>query len=367
MGIQLMAHSIAVIPGDCVGPEVIREGVNVLRKLGELGLGDFEFTEFPWGAGHFLKTGAAMPPDGLEILKGFEAIYFGAHGDPARVPNWVGAKQLLQPIRRGFEEYANVRPGRLLPGVVSPIRDKSNIDMVVVRENSEGEYAGMGGRLHIGTPDEMAVQTTVITRRGADRVIRFAFELARMRNGKKRVSTGTKPGALVYSMTLWDEVFDEVSLAYPDVDARKHNHDALCMEMIAHPDWFDVIVATSMVGDILSDEAAVITGGVSLAPGANLNPERKYPSLFEPIHGSAPDIAGKGIANPIATIMAGKMLAEWVGEAAGADLILKAVEQVVAEGKVRTGDLGGRSSTSEVGDAIRARMETLAARGGGSK
>ncbi len=354
-----MAHRIALIPGDKIGPEVIREGVKVLRKLEELGLGGFEFTEFPWGAEHYLQTGAPMPPDGIEQLKQFDAIYFGAHGDP-RVPNWVGTSRLLVPMRQGLSQYANVRPCRLLRGIVSPLRDKSEIDLVVIRENSEGEYAGMGGKLNEGTPDEIATQTSVITRKGAERVIRFAFELARRRNGKKRVALATKPGALIYTMTLWDRVFDEVSRAYPDVKASKHNHDAVCMELITKPESFDVIVASNMVGDMLSDEAAVIAGGVGLAPGANLNPDRTFPSMFEPIHGSAPDIAGKGIANPIATILAGQMMVDWLGEETGASLILQAVEQIVAEGQIRTPDLGGRSTTIEVGDAIRDRIESLA-------
>ncbi len=355
-----MAHRIAVIPADQVGPEVIREGLKALRKLEELRLCSFQFTEFPWGADHYLNTGAAMPSDGLETLMRYEAIYFGAHGDPARVPNSIGAMGLLQPIRRGFEQYANVRPSRLLPGVVSPIRDKPDIDLVIIRENSEGEYAGIGGRLHVGTPDEVALQTTVVTRRGAERVIRFAFELARKRNGKKRVATATKPGALIHSMTLWDEVFDEVASAYPEVHSARLNQDALSAQLIERPELFDVIVATNMVGDILSDQAAVIAGGIGLAPGANLNPERKYPSLFEPIHGSAPDIAGKGIANPVATILAGQMMVDWLGEAAAADLMKRAVERVLGDGRVRTRDLGGHSSTSEMGDAICAKMEELA-------
>ena len=357
-----MTHRIAVIPGDGIGPEVMREGLRVLRKLEELGTSKFEFTEFPWGADHFLRTGSAMPPDGIEVLKSFDAIYFGAHGDP-RVPNWVGTRGLLVPMRQGLGQYANVRPSKLFRGVVSPLRDKDEIDLVVVRENSEGEYAGMGGKLNEGTPDEMATQTSVVTRKGSARVIRFAFELARKRNARKGVALGTKPGALVHTMTLWDKVFDEISHAYPDVKASKHNHDALCMELITRPETFDVIVATNMVGDMLSDEAAVIAGGVGLAPGANLNPEREYPSMFEPIHGSAPDIAGKGIANPIATILAGQMMVDWLGDAAGAALILGAVERVVADGQVRTPDLRGGSTTIEVGEAICERMEALARKG----
>lgn len=355
-----MNHRIAVIPGDKIGPEVVREGLKVLRKLEELDLGSFQFTEFPWGADHYLKTGAPIPPDGIDILGSFDAIYFGAHGDPARVPNWVGTRGMLMPIRRGFAQYANVRPARLLKGVESPVRGRSEIDMVVIRENAEGEYAGMGGRLYEGTPDEMATQTSVVTRKGTLRVMKFAFELARRRNGKRRVSIATKPGALVHTMTLWDEVFEEVSHDYPDIAASKHNHDALCVELILHPERYDVVVATNLVGDILSEVAAAIAGGVGLAPGANLNPERRHPSLFEPIHGSAPDIAGKGIANPIAAILAGQMMVEWLGDATGAALILEAVERVVAEGSVRTPDMGGSSTTTEVGDAVRDMMETIA-------
>lgn len=353
-------HRIAVIPGDNVGPEVVREGLKVLRKLEDLGYGPFQFAEFPWGAGYYLKTGVAMPEDGIETLKGFDAIFFGAHGDPARVPEAVSSQGLMHKIRKAFDLYANVRPLRLLPGVESPIRGKTDIDLVIVRENTEGEYSGVGGRLHVGTPEEVALQVSVVTRKGAERVMRFAFELARRRDGKKRVTAATKSNALSHSMPLWDEVFARVARDYPEVEATKFHVDALSMHLISRPEWFDVIVATSMFGDILSDEGAMIVGGVGLAPGANVDPERRNPSLFEPIHGSAPDIAGKGIANPVATIGAAQMMLEWLGEAEAADLVGRAVEEVLAEGRTRTRDLGGQSTTLEMGDAICASLEKLA-------
>ncbi len=355
-----MAHHIAVIPGDNVGPEVMKEGLKVLRKLESLGYGSFQFTQFPWGANHYLETGSVMPEEGTDVLKAFDAIYFGAHGDPARVPERVTGQGLVHRIRKAFDQYVNLRPLRLLPGVVSPIRGKDQIGFVVVRENSEGEYSDLGGRLHAGTPDELAVQTTVITRRGAERVMRFAFELARKRNGKKRVTCATKSSALPHSMALWDQIFSEVSREYPDVESGKLHIDAFTMHLIGRPEWFDVIVATNMYGDILSDEGAMITGGVGLAAGGNLDPERRYPSFFEPIHGSAPDIAGKGIANPIATILAGQMMLDWLEESEAARLVAQAVESVLADAEVRTPDLGGKASTSEMGDAICRRIEKLA-------
>lgn len=357
-----MSHRIAVIPGDNIGPEVVREGLKVLRKLEGLGFGPFQFVEFPWGAGYYLETGLAMPEDGIETLRGFDAILFGAHGDPARVPESVSSQGLMHRIRKSFDLYVNLRPIRLLPGVLSPLRDKKEIDLVVVRENSEGEYSGIGGRLHVGTPEELAVQATVITRKGAERVMRFAFELARKRDGKKRVTAATKSNALSHSLPLWDEVFAEVARDYPDVEANKFHVDAFSMHLIGRPEWFDVIVATNMFGDILSDEGAMIAGGVGLAPGANLDPTRRHPSLFEPIHGSAPDIAGKGIADPIATILAAQLMLDWLGEEDAAGLVKRAVEQVLAEGRVRTPDLGGTSTTSQVGDAICDRIEKLAKR-----
>ncbi len=358
----MMPHRIAVIPGDNVGPEVVREALKVLATIQDLGYGPFEFTEFPWGAGYYLKTGAPMPADAIETLRPFDAILFGSHGDPARVPDAVCSQGMLHPIRKSFDQYVNMRPVRLLPGVVSPVRDKTEIDFVVVRENSEGEYSAMGGRLHAGTPLEMATQITVITRAGAERVMRFAFELARKRNGKKRVTAATKSNALTLSLSLWDEVFAEVASQYPDVQVNKFHVDAFSMALIKQPEWFDVIVATNMFGDILSDEGATIAGGVGMAPGANLNPERTFPSMFEPIHGSAPDIAGKGIANPVATILAAGLMLDWLGETKAASLVKRAVDGTLAEGRVRTRDIGGTSTTSEMGDAVCGKIKTLASR-----
>ncbi len=356
-----MTYNIAVVSGDNIGPEVMREGLKLLRTLEQLGHGSYQFTEFPWGAGYYLQTGAPMPEDGTEILRGFDAIYFGAHGLPGKVHDSVASQGLLHVIRKSFGQYVNLRPLRLWPGVESPIKGKSEIDFVIVRENSEGEYSGAGGRLHAGTPEELAVMTTVITRTGSERVMRFAFELARSRGGKKRVTAATKSNALAQSLSLWDEVFEQVSRDYPDVEIGKINIDAFTIHLITRPEWFDVIVATNMFGDILSDEGAAVAGGIGLAPGANLDPTRRHPSLFEPIHGSAPDIAGKGIANPIATVLAGQMMLDWLGEKEGASLIGRAVESLLAEGRVRTPDLGGNASTSEVGDALCEQIRKLAA------
>jgi tartrate dehydrogenase/decarboxylase/D-malate dehydrogenase len=355
-----MAYRIAVIPGDNVGPEVMKEGVKVLKKAEELGFGSYELTHFPWGAKYYLQTGEVMPKDGLETLKQFDAIYFGSHGDPGRVPEHITGEGLLVNMRKAFDLGVNLRPSRLLRGLTSPLRDKQEIDLVVVRENTEGEYSDIGGRVHVGTLDEVAIQVTVLTRKGSERVMRFAFELARRRNGKKKVSCCSKSSALGHTMAFWDKLFIDVAKDYPDVQTEKIHIDAFTMHLIARPESFDVIVGTNMHGDILSDEGAMITGGIGIAPSANINPEGSRPALFEPIHGSAPDIAGKGIANPIATILAGQMMMDWLGEVEGARLVMRAVEDVVAEGKVRTFDLGGKSSTTELTDAICARMEVLA-------
>jgi tartrate dehydrogenase/decarboxylase / D-malate dehydrogenase len=354
-----MAHRIAVIPGDKCGPEIVREGMKVLRQAQALGCGAYDCTEFPWGADYHLQHGAPMPEDGVETLKGFDAVYFGAHGDP-RLPERITSQGLMHRMRRGLRLTVNTRPITLWPGVTSPIRDKTEMDFVVVRENSEGEYSNIGGRLHAGTPEELTIQVSFITRRGAERVMRFAFDLARKRNGKKRVTAATKSNALNHSMPLWDEVFEEVAKAYPDVENEKLHIDNFSMQLIKRPESFDVIVATNQMGDILSDEAAYIAGGVGLAPGANLDPGRKSPSLFEPIHGSAPRHAGKNTINPVATILAGALMLEWLGEAKGAELIRSAVGRVLAEGTVRTRDLGGNAGTSDMGDAVCAAMAFVA-------
>lgn len=356
------SYRIALIPGDNIGPEVIAQGRRVLERLEELGYCRFEFETFPWGAGHFLRTGRAAPEDIVEILRGFDAIYLGAHGDPARVPDHIGSQQLMHPIRKGLQLFANIRPARWFAGTETPLKSIEPIDLVMVRENTEGEYSGTGGRIHEGTPDEVAFMATVITRRGAERIMRYAFDLARKRNGKKYVHCVTKSNALRFTMMLWDEIFNEVAAGYPDIRTTKAHVDATSMYLISRPHTFDVLVATNLMGDILSDEAACVSGSIGLAASANLNPSREVPGMFEPIHGSAPDIAGKGIANPIAAVLAGAMMLDWLGEDVAAAQVNRAVEAVLAARQVRTPDLGGQAGTAEVADAIVAQLQLLALR-----
>lgn len=349
---MVKTHRIAVIPGDNIGPEVVAAGLEVLRHLQERGLWRFEAETFPWGAGYYLKTGKAMPDDGIATLRQFDAIYLGAHGDPARVPDRVSSQGLMHPIRKNLQLYVNLRPVRRYPGVPSPLASPGEIDFVVVRENTEGEYSAIGGRLHAGTPQELAIQATVLTRHGCERIIRFAFDLARRRAGKRYVHLVTKSNALFHVMTLWDEVFEEVAREYPDIRIGKSHVDAMSMYVISRPSSFDVIVATNLFGDIISDEAAQVTGSIGLAASANLDPTRRHPSMFEPIHGSAPDIAGQGIANPLAAINAAALMLDWLGEAEAAGRVTAAVERVLAEGKVRTRDLGGTATTAEMTAAV---------------
>jgi len=352
-----MNHSrIAVIPGDNIGPEVVAEGMRVLGHLQRLGYGHFSFEIFPWGARHFLETGRAAPENICEILKGFDAIYMGAHGDPERVPDRVGSQQLMHPIRKGFDLYANVRPVKWYKGTESPLKQTDPIDFVVVRENTEGEYAATGGRVHQGTPDEVAIQASVASRRGTERIMRYAFELARLRDGKKYVHCVTKSNALAYTMALWDEVFAQVAAEYPDIRTAKSHVDAMSMYVITRPASFDVVVATNLMGDIISDEAACVTGSIGLAASANIGPSRSVPSMFEPIHGSAPDIAGRGIANPIAAILAAALMLDWLGEVEMARKLDDAVQKVLAVGLVRTPDLHGRATTTAMTDAIIAEL-----------
>ncbi len=350
-------YSIAVVPGDNIGPEVIAAGCRVLERLQDLGLCRFAFEHFPWGAGHYLRTGRAAPEDLVARLRPFDAIYFGAHGDPARVPDRVGSRELMHPLRQGLDLYVNLRPARLLPGVPSPLRDPGDIDFVVVRENTEGEYAGAGGRVHRGGPDEIAVQTTVVTRRGAERAMRFAFELARRRGGKRHVHCVTKSNALAHVMELWDETFALVAADYPDIRTGKSHVDAMSMYLIERPAAFDVIVASNLMGDILSDEAAAITGSVGLAGSANLNPARSGPSMFEPIHGSAPDIAGRGLANPLGAIRAAALMLDWLGERGAARLVDGAIDATLAAGHPRTRDLGGDAGTGAMTAAVLDRLD----------
>ena len=354
-------YRIALIAGDHIGPEVVAEGRRVLVALEGQGVCGFDCVELAGGGGHYLRTGAAMDPDGIARLKDCDAVYFGAHGDPARVPEHVTGQGMLHRIRKELELYVNLRPAVLLPGVRSPLRAPGEVDLVIVRENTEGEYSGIGGRLHVGTPLELGMQAIVVTRAGAERTIRFAFELARER--RRQLACVTKGSALGPVMGVWADVFDVVAADYPDVLAERVNVDAISMYLLARPASFDVIVATNLMGDILSDLSAQIVGGIGLAASANLDPTRRNPSLFEPIHGSAPDLAGRGVANPLGAIRAAALMLDWLGERVVARRIEEAVGGVLAEGVVRTRDLGGTASTTEMTDAV---LDQLGAPTGGA-
>lgn len=347
-------YRIACIPGDGVGPEVIAEGLKVLKAAQALcGSFSLHFQEFPWGTDHYLKAGCMMPPEGLSILASFDAIYLGAVGDP-RVPDAVTLHGLLLPIRRGFDQYACVRPLYLYPGVSSPLAHKEpgSIDLVVVRENTEGEYADVGGRIYPGTAAEVAFQAGVFTRRGTERVIRYAFELARSAGRRRKVTSITKSNAQRYGMVFWDEVFYEVARDYPEVQVESQLVDAACMNFVRKPETFDVVVASNLFGDILTDLGAIVVGGLGLAASANLDPTRNHPSMFEPTHGSAPDIAGKGWANPLGSILAAAMMLDFLGEEGASSRIRQAVAEALRRGRVLTRDLGGSASTSQMGDEV---------------
>jgi tartrate dehydrogenase/decarboxylase / D-malate dehydrogenase len=349
-------HRIAVIAGDGIGKEVIPAGVEILKRAADQAGFACEFVDFPWGCEFYLRTKRMMDADGLDQLKEFDAIYLGAIGAPT-VPDHISVWELILPIRQRFQQYVNLRPMRLLPGIASPLasRGPADIDMICVRENSEGEYTGFGGRLHVGTPDEVAEQTGVFTRRGIERIVRYAFDIARTRP-RKLVASATKSNALQHSMVLWDEVVESIAPQYPDVIVRKYHVDALAARMITHPQTLDVIVASNLFGDILTDLGAAISGSLGVAPGANINPTRTFPSMFEPIHGSAPDIAGKGIANPVGAIWAGAMMLEHLGEREAAAHVVRAIERVLADGRVKTPDLGGSARTSDVTKAVAAAL-----------
>ena len=343
---------IAVIAGDGIGPEVIAEGKRVLQEIAAMD-GSFavEFTDFPWGCEYYLKTGRMMDEDGLEKLKSFDAIYLGAVGYPG-VPDNVSLGDLLLKIRRGFDEYINLRPVKLLAGAPCPLKDvnREDIDMMVVRENSEGEYANVGARLYPGTPQEVALQTGVFSRKGCERVIRYAYELAR-KEGKTLTSI-SKGNALGFSMVFWDEIFAEVGQEYPDVKTQKFLVDAASMFFVKDPKRFQVVVTSNLFGDILTDLGAAIAGGMGLAAGANLNPEKKFPSMFEPIHGSAPDIAGQGLANPLASIWSVSQMLDFFGQPEWGARVIAAIETLLVEKKTLTPDLGGHAKTKEIAPAI---------------
>ncbi len=349
-------HQLAVIPGDGVGPEVIAEGRKVLDALAA-GTPDlsFRFSEYPWGSEYYRETGSLMPEDGLDQLRGCDAILFGAVGDP-QIPDHVTLHGLLLPMRRSFDQGVCVRPSYLYPGVASPLSGKSagQIDLVIFRENTEGEYAPVGGRLYPGTPHETVMQTNVFTRRGTERIIRAAFEYCAGRDNMRKVTSVTKSNAQSFGMVFWDEVFREVAADFPEVETESLLVDRACMDLVRWPESFDVMVASNLFADILSDVAAVVTGSMGLAPSANINPERDHPSMFEPVHGAAFDIAGKGIANPLATISAVAMMLDHLGEKAASRRVDAAVARCLQERLVLTPDLGGSASTAEVGDRVEA-------------
>ena len=343
---------IAVIAGDGIGPEVITEGKKVFSGIAQMdGTFSVTFEDFPWGCEYYLKSGEMMPENGLDLLRGYDAIYLGAVGYPG-VPDHVSLGDLLLRIRRGFDEYINLRPVRLLHGAPCPLADISprDIDMIVVRENSEGEYANVGARLYPGTPRETALQTGVFSRYGCERVIRYAYELARRE--KRTLTSISKGNALRYSMVFWDEIFVEIGKEYPDVETHSLLVDAASMFFVKDPKRFGVVVTSNLFGDILTDLGAAIAGGMGLAAGANLNPERRYPSMFEPIHGSAPDIAGQGIANPLASIWSVAQMLDFLGETEWSERVLRAIETLLVEKKTLTPDLGGTAHTTDIGHAV---------------
>jgi tartrate dehydrogenase/decarboxylase/D-malate dehydrogenase len=346
-----MAYKIALIPGDGIGKEVVPEGVRVLESLSSRFHFELEYEEFPYSCAYYLEHGVMMPPDGLERLKAFDTILLGAVGDPA-VPDHVSLWGLLMPIRRGFDQYVNMRPVRLLKGVASPLagRKPADIDYVVIRENTEGEYSDIGGRLFHGSEREVVVQESIFSRKGVDRIQRFAFELAASRPAK-HLTAATKSNGIKYTMPFWDERFEALGGEYPHVRRDKYHIDILTAHFVLHPHWFDVVVATNLFGDILSDLGPSTAGGMGIAPSANLNPEKQFPSMFEPVHGSAPDIAGKGIANPIATLWSVQMMLDFLGLPHAAKALMAAIEAATAEGTV-TPDLGGKADTGQVTDRI---------------
>ena len=351
-------YKIAAIPGDGIGAEVVAAGLEVLAAL-EARAPNLKFTieSFPWGSDYYRAHGRMMAEDGIARLAEFDAIYFGAVGDP-EVPDHVTLWGLRLAICQGFDQYANVRPARILPGVESPLAGvgEGDLDWIIVRENSEGEYAGAGGRAHTGLPEEVAVETAIFTRSGVARIMRFAFDLARTRPAK-HLTCVTKSNAQRHGMVLWDEIFAEIARDYPDVATDKMLVDAMTTRMVREPSSLDVVVATNLHADILSDLAAALSGSLGIAPTANLNPERRYPSMFEPIHGSGFDITGKGIANPVASFWSAAMMLEHLGEADAGAALLQAVERALASGQASTPDLGGTATTAQVTQAVCAALE----------
>ena len=348
----MKTYRIAVIPGDGIGKEVVPEGIRVLDAVGpKFGI-EFAWDDFDWSCETYLATGRMMPEDGIAQIAGHDAIYLGAVGFPG-VADHESLWGLLIPIRRQFDQYINLRPVRLFEGVPCPLagRAAGDIDFWIVRENIEGEYSEIGGRMYAGTTSEMAVQQTIFTRRGVERVMRYAFELA-MTRPKKHLTSATKSNGIIHTMPFWDERFADLAAGYPDIAVDKFHIDILCAHFVLHPDWFDVVVGSNLFGDILSDLGPAVAGAIGIAPSGNINPERRHPSMFEPVHGSAPDIAGKGIANPIGQIWSGAMMLEHLGHGDAAAAVLAAIERVLGTSPVRTPDMDGDATTRDLGQAI---------------
>ncbi|MEQ8677669.1 MAG: isocitrate/isopropylmalate dehydrogenase family protein [Aggregatilineales bacterium] len=352
----MKTHRIVALPGDGIGKEIMPLALDVMQVLQEaIGTYTLDITQYPWGCEHYLETGEVMPKDGIEILSAYDAIYFVAAGHPD-VDDTLSGWEFIYRMRKEFREYVCLRPIRSYDGIETLITNKAPIDLVVIRENSEGEYAGVGGFTHTGFPNELAIQTSVFTRVGIERIARYAFELARTRN--KHVTSVTKSNALQYSQVLWDRILEEIASEYPDVRFDWVYADAATMRFVSNPAFFDVIVTTNLFGDLLSDLGGAIAGSIGLMASGNINPARDFPSMYEPVHGSAPDIAGKGIANPIAMLLAGAMMLDDLGEKTAGDLLRGAVAAVLRDG-VKTRDLGGTASTTEMAHAIRAKIREL--------
>ena len=357
--LPMKSYRIAVIPGDGIGKEVMPEGVRVLDLVAELsGSLPFEYEYFPWGCEYYMEHGLMMAVNGLKMLRNFDAILFGAVGSPT-VPDHISLRGLRLAICQGFDQYVCYRPSELLPGVRSPLanREPGAIDFVVIRENTEGEYAGAGGRVHGGLPNDIAVETSIFSRAGVERVVRYAFTLAQGR--RKRLVSATKSNAQQHALTFWDEIVEEVSRDFSEVRTERVLIDALAARFVLSPESLDVVVASNLFGDILTDLGAAICGGLGIAPSGNMNPERTYPSMFEPVHGSAPDIAGRGIANPVGMIRSCAMMLEFLGEGEGAKMIESSVRSTLKQGTVRTLDLGGSASTTEFTDAVLSRIKMM--------
>ncbi|MCP1313204.1 MULTISPECIES: tartrate dehydrogenase [unclassified Halomonas] len=357
-----MAHTIAVIAGDGIGTEVMPEGIRALEAAAKRFALDLEFTTFEFGScDYYLEHGQMMPDDWFEQLKDFDALFYGAVGWPEKVPDHISLWGSLIQFRRRFDQYVNLRPCKLMPGIESPLagRKPGDIDFYVVRENTEGEYSSIGGKMFEGTEREVVIQETVMSRTGVDRVLKYAFDLAQSRP-RQKLTSATKSNGISITMPYWDERVAEMAKAYPDVCVDKFHIDILTANFVLHPDWFDVVVGSNLFGDILSDLGPACTGTIGVAPSANINPEGTFPSLFEPVHGSAPDIAGKGIANPIGQIWSGAMMLEHLGHHDAAQAIVDAIEAVLAEGDVNvlTRDVGGQGTTESLGRAIAAKIKS---------